>query len=559
MDNNNNNNRVIDKPKIVEEVAIMFPLFTKDHFLYATLDRYNWDVNAALDTLQKRHDALEKEQKHIEAVLEAKKQQNEKKDKAFKEVKDIFGESFTDAKYYSALAKYKMVVEDTVNYLMHELSIVEEVKRRKDVETRKREEREKEKAKQIEVERLRIEEEKNRAEIKRQEDEIQARILQLEKLKLAEQERARKEEERRLAEEEAKRVAEERARKEAEERRLAEERARKEAEERRLAEERERLRIERIKREEEEEERRLAEERERLRKMVEEQEKRIQEMLAQKKLDEEKHKQYQDRINSILLELKNQPTEYKKEIASSEIFQDLLKDFQSVLKLSEEEKMSQVKPPLVPIPSTLPVSYKPELVAPFGFTATNAAPSQVNEQDIHKPSSPFQNLTKHPFYYNPFSDPISQQLNGEEPFVPTTPPSSPPPSYPFTANFPVVYPLSGQNSPPFARYNQPQQGQDCSNTGKPTFENLASFVASSQCQPLVVSQVMPTEADMIAQPKLSSQPTISPARAKKNEALENLRSMFSATSPEIVGYVWEASNYDISVAIQNLLDINSQK
>ncbi|KAM9980997.1 hypothetical protein ACTFIY_003304 [Dictyostelium cf. discoideum] len=117
-----------EKEQKINQVLSMFPLLSRDHFLYSTLERNNWSLDASLITLQRRHEYLEAEQYQIERRLEENRLKKEREQRERErelrlvaQVRDIFGSKFTDHQIQRALYDNRNNVESTINHFMREI------------------------------------------------------------------------------------------------------------------------------------------------------------------------------------------------------------------------------------------------------------------------------------------------------------------------------------------------------------------------------------------------------------------------------------------------------
>ncbi|KAF2078254.1 hypothetical protein CYY_000444 [Polysphondylium violaceum] len=165
-----------DKERKIEQVLTMFPLLSRDHFLYSTMDRCNWDLNSSLEFLQRRHDYLAQEQLNIERrITDARLKREEEERKRQREMnnlaklRDIFGNKFTTSEYSRALYDYRQDVEGATNHLMAEAER-REYREERDRQSRfEREERDR-------IARLEREERDRISRFEREERERQARL-----------------------------------------------------------------------------------------------------------------------------------------------------------------------------------------------------------------------------------------------------------------------------------------------------------------------------------------------------------------------------------------------
>eukprot|EP01132_Coremiostelium_polycephalum_P008582 gene8582-10560_t len=121
-----------EKEMKLDTVLEMFPLLSKDHFLYSTLERYNWDIPSSISSLQSRHSVLEQEQRQIERRIEEtrvkrelERREKEKEARMIASLRDIFGSKFTEYQYSRTLFDYKFNLENTINYFMRESEKIE--------------------------------------------------------------------------------------------------------------------------------------------------------------------------------------------------------------------------------------------------------------------------------------------------------------------------------------------------------------------------------------------------------------------------------------------------
>ncbi|KAN0037414.1 hypothetical protein ACTFIV_002760 [Dictyostelium citrinum] len=117
-----------EKEQKINQVLSMFPLLSRDHFLYSTLERNNWSLDASLTTLQRRHEYLEAEQYQIERRLEENRLKKEREQRERErelrlvaQVRDIFGSKFSDHQIQRALYDNRNNVESTINHFMREI------------------------------------------------------------------------------------------------------------------------------------------------------------------------------------------------------------------------------------------------------------------------------------------------------------------------------------------------------------------------------------------------------------------------------------------------------
>ncbi|GAM26594.1 hypothetical protein SAMD00019534_097690, partial [Acytostelium subglobosum LB1] len=541
MDNNQQQQQPGNKEEIIKNVLSMFPLLTRDHYLYSTLNRCNWQIEPALDSLQKRHDTLEKEQKLIQQQVEEKKAREQaiKQEKALKEVKDIFGNAFPDSKYKEALFKCDFKVDETVDSLMTESHLINEEKEKKIKEEQRLQEEKIERERQEKLKR-----EEAIAEIRRQE----AALLEAERQRRAEELKKRLEEEelrRKIEEEEARhreeevrrRLEEEIMRRMVEAKRRAEEEeaaAQRRAEEARLLEEETRRMEEELKRREEElkreEERRQREEEEERLRMLEEERRRQQE-------EEERRAQESKRVQSLLLDLKSLSDEQKKEVANSELFKEIVRDFKSHLTVREDcNNNNKIPSPYIPSPSPYstfgfttaqPIKYtcpysnnnnngnnnNPNVINPFARPPVHPSPFYIPSQPVQQ-QKPVEanNNTNNPFNTSPFStSPIPVRHIGALPYPP------------YTGLQPLT-PIIPQPVPTHPVYPGQVQQQQLKNVG--------------------VGEPTPAPVNM------------SPKSANKKTTIENLSSMFPSISKDTIECVWMQSENNIETAVQNLLDIS---
>jgi len=117
-----------DKERKIEQVITMFPLLSRDHFLYSTMERCNWDLNTALECLQRRHDYLTGEQVNIERRINdarIKREEEERKRQVelnnISRLRELFGSKFTTSEYSRALYDHRQDVVAATNHLMNEV------------------------------------------------------------------------------------------------------------------------------------------------------------------------------------------------------------------------------------------------------------------------------------------------------------------------------------------------------------------------------------------------------------------------------------------------------
>eukprot|EP01133_Synstelium_polycarpum_P003696 gene3696-4258_t len=386
----------IDKKKIVEEVIAMFPLLNKDHFLYATLDRYNWDINMAIDSLQRRHNDLEREQVAIQAKITEEREradrerqrvekQKETEDKALKSLQEIFGSSFVETFYKSVLVDHKNDLDQSINYLVRMLELTErqtKEKKAKEEELRlKREAEEREKA------RLRV-----------------AAELAAEDARKAEELRKREEHERivRLIEEANRREQEERVAKEREEEEmrikinLAKEMEAKEQEERAAKEAKEQAEKAAIEAAEKE---RAAKEKE-----------------AKEQEEKNKISSVKDWADSVFGFLKSVDEPTKKEIANSASYREFVKEFNKAIESTELLKPRvEDSPPQSEFSDLALHPFYQKSATSVNPFASNVVPSPIPPKVPEKPQSLFSNMFGKP------QPPHPQQQQQQPQNVPTTP------------------------------------------------------------------------------------------------------------------------------------------
>ncbi|KAK5577249.1 hypothetical protein RB653_002189 [Dictyostelium firmibasis] len=117
-----------EKEQKINQVLSMFPLLSRDHFLYSTLERNNWSLDSSIINLQRRHEYLEAEQYQIERRLEENriKKEHEQRERErdlrlVAQVRDIFGSKFSDHQIKRVLYDNRNNVESTINYFMREV------------------------------------------------------------------------------------------------------------------------------------------------------------------------------------------------------------------------------------------------------------------------------------------------------------------------------------------------------------------------------------------------------------------------------------------------------
>ncbi|KYQ94402.1 ubiquitin system component Cue domain containing protein [Tieghemostelium lacteum] len=150
-----------EKEKRIESVLAMFPLLSRDHFLYSTMDRYNWDLNQAVDSLRRRHEYLEQEQRNIERRFEENRLKREREQREIEligKLRDIFGSKYTHDQYQRAIVNHRLNLEETVQYFMSEIDRQQrqdEISRRNRLEEEDRRRRQRERDEQLRQERNR--------------------------------------------------------------------------------------------------------------------------------------------------------------------------------------------------------------------------------------------------------------------------------------------------------------------------------------------------------------------------------------------------------------------
>ncbi|KAN0044613.1 hypothetical protein ACTA71_006131 [Dictyostelium dimigraforme] len=117
-----------EKEQKINQVLSMFPLLSRDHFLYSTLERNNWSLDSSLTTLQRRHEYLEAEQYQIERRLEENRLKKEREQRERErelrlvaQVRDVFGSKYSDHQIQRALYDNRNNVESTINHFMREI------------------------------------------------------------------------------------------------------------------------------------------------------------------------------------------------------------------------------------------------------------------------------------------------------------------------------------------------------------------------------------------------------------------------------------------------------
>ncbi|EGC33067.1 hypothetical protein DICPUDRAFT_37305 [Dictyostelium purpureum] len=155
--NKNDNKPLIspyEKERKIEQVITMFPLLSRDHFLYSTLERCGWSLDAALPSLQRRHEYLEAEQIQIERRIddnrikaEMKQRERERELRLISQVRDVFGSKFTDHQIGTILKSNGYNLESTINHFMRDIEdqeYRERLRREKRLEEEYRQQRQRE-------------------------------------------------------------------------------------------------------------------------------------------------------------------------------------------------------------------------------------------------------------------------------------------------------------------------------------------------------------------------------------------------------------------------------